>query len=248
MSKLIILFFLFFFGCSDADKVTREEKTGIIAEISEASGICYVEKTDTLFVVGDDGKIYEMQTNGTILKEKKIATDDNDFEGITYHESEDLLLIAVEGVDNILIIDRKSLTSKRDVNIKRGDILTKDKKNGLEGITIIDEEIYLSNQSNPAVIIQIDSIDQNQAEILEIYNHSYENIAGLASSGGFLYMLSDHSNEIIKYDIRQNETLTVSKLLKGSWEGIAFDKNGYIYLADDSKGKIFKYKKSKFNL
>jgi len=37
------------------------------------------------------------------------------------------------------------------------------------------------------------------------------------------------------------------KLAKGAWEGIAFDRKGHVYLADDD-GRVLKYKKKALGL
>ncbi len=42
-------------------------KIEIIAKIPEASGICYSTKSNTLFVVNDEGTIYEIDDNGEVV-------------------------------------------------------------------------------------------------------------------------------------------------------------------------------------
>lgn len=45
-------------------------KEKVIAKIPEASGIVYSEKSNTLFVVNDEGTIYEVSLRGKIKREK----------------------------------------------------------------------------------------------------------------------------------------------------------------------------------
>ncbi len=44
----------------------------IIAKIPEASGISYSKSSNTLFVVNDEGTIYELSTKGKILRKKSL--------------------------------------------------------------------------------------------------------------------------------------------------------------------------------
>ncbi len=65
-----------------------------IANIPEASGICYSKTSDTLFVVNDEGRVYEITTKGKILREKRIGK--YDLEAIDIDEKNSLLLLANE--------------------------------------------------------------------------------------------------------------------------------------------------------
>ncbi len=92
-------------------------KEKVIAKIDEASGIAYSQKSNSLYVVNDEGTIYEITTKGKILRKEKIGK--YDFEGIAIDEQNDLLLVAVEGDDNILILDKENLKIKKEISIKR---------------------------------------------------------------------------------------------------------------------------------
>ena len=67
------------------------------AGFNEPSGICWHSQRESLFVVGDEGDICEIKTDGTLIMQKRIRP--GDFEGITHDPSSGLLYIAVEGTD-----------------------------------------------------------------------------------------------------------------------------------------------------
>ena len=67
------------------------------------------------------------------------------------------------------------------------------------------------------------------------------------SGDGYLYMLSDKKNLLIKYDLKNNKTIKKIKLPKFAQEGICFDDKKNIYIADDD-GRILKYKAKKIDL
>ncbi len=237
----------------------KPDTYGEILNISEPSGICYSSDSNTLFVACDNGFVYEISKNGDIINKKDFGDLKNhDFEGISYDEISGFLFVAVEGSDNVLILDDK-LKRRRTINVNREDssgrvILGKDKENGLEGIAIDQRgEIYLSNQSfnrlpasDASVIIQIDPLSE---DIKEVIDPEYLNISGLSFYQDYLYMVSDTKNLLIKYDISNNMVISVTKvkkfdsnLKKAAIEGLAFDNDGNIYFADDKHGKVFKYK------
>ena len=231
-----------------------------IAKIPEASGITYVKKSNTLFVVNDEGFIYEITKKGKILRKKYLGK--YDLEGITYDKKNDILLLAVESKESFLVVDIRNLNIKKEIKIKRKfdniKLLKKTEKVGIEAIAIDENgDIYLSNQSritykkklkkNASVVFKIDSIDNKKAKIVEVFNHGYIDIAGLTFHDGFLYMTSDKKNLLIKYDIKTNKTIKKIKLPKAAQEGICFDDNGYVYIADD-KGRVLRYKKDKLGI
>jgi len=231
-----------------------------IAKIPEASGICYIPKTNILIVVNDEGWIYKLTPKGDI--KRKFFLGKYDLEGITYDEKNDKLLVAVEGDESILVLNRRSLELEKEIKIKRKfdgvEVLKKSKKTGLEAIAIDENgDIYVSNQSkiiynkklkeNASVILKVGSLNKKKAKIKEVYNHGYIDIAGLTFHDGYLYMTSDKKNLLIKYDLKNNKTIKKIKLDKSAQEGICFDDKNNIYIADDN-GAILKYKRKKLGI
>lgn len=231
-----------------------------IAKVPEASGICFVKKSNSLFVVNDEGTLYEISTKGEI--ENKLYLGKYDLEGITYDTKQDKLFLAVEGDESILILDRKSLKIEKEIKIKRKfdkvNLLKKSKGAGVEAIAIDENgDLYLSNQSkityendlkeNASVIFKVGSLKKKKTEIQEVYNHGYIDIAGMTFHEGYLYMTSDKKNLLIKYDLKKNKTIKKIKLKKSAQEGIAFDDKDNIYIADD-KGSVLKYKRSELGI
>ncbi len=241
MKYYTLILILFFTSCSHSDS--------ILVHIPEASGICYAKNSNSLFVANDEGKVFEVDMSGKILREKRLGK--YDLEGVACDSKNSKLFFAVEGDDNILIVNQKNLTIQKEIKIKREfkkvRVLKKDKKNGLEAITITPDGIYLSNQStkrwpksDPSVLIKIDNIKNKKTTIKNIVDHGYTDIAGLSYHKGYLYMVSDKNNLLIKYDLTTNKTVLEKKLPDFAWEGVTFDDNGYTYFADDG-GKVHKY-------
>ena len=83
----IILILLFILGANMLN-------AKVIAKIPEASGICFIKKSNTLIVSNDEGWLYELKTNGKILRKKYLGK--YDLEGVAYDKSNGKLLLCVE--------------------------------------------------------------------------------------------------------------------------------------------------------
>jgi len=224
-------------------------KESVIAEIPEASGISYSEISDTLFVVNDEGAVYELSKQGKILREKKVG--DYDFEGIVVDDANNLLLIAVEGQDDIFVLSKADMTIQKEISIKRtfdGVKVLKKGADGLEGLALYKNELYASNQSNKrypksdaSVIVVIDyDLSKTKQTIKRIIDHGFNDIAGLTFYKNTLVMVSDEDAMLIQYDIKNNKTINKVKLSKKyAQEGIAFDNKGNLFIADDM-GNVLK--------
>ncbi len=227
-------------------------KVKIIAKIPEASGITYSTESNSLFVVNDEGSVYELSKKGKILREKKIGK--HDFEGIVVDDTNNVLLIAIEGKENILILSKENFEKINEISIKRtyeGVKVLKKGSDGIEGIALHNNKIYLSNQSdklypkNDSSVIAIIDYDlkKRKQKIENIINHGLTDISGLTFVNDILYMISDDNNFIVSYDINKKKILKKDKLPKKfAQEGIAFDNKGNLFMADD-KGQILKIKK-----
>jgi len=249
--KIFSLIIFIFLNISLSNNLNIIDKN-IIAKVPEASGICYSTISSSLFIANDEGIIYEISKSGKILRDKKIG--DYDLEGVACDNDRGLLLFAVEGEDSILVVSQKRLKIKKKISIKRKfkgiKVLKKDKKHGLEAITIVDGNIFLSNQSfnsypkdDSSVVFQIDNIKTKKAKIVKIINHGYFDIAALTYHNKKLYMISDDKNILIIYDLKDERTIDIIQLPKFAQEGICFDDSNMLYIADDN-GRILKFSAS----
>ena len=227
-------------------------KEKIIAKIPEASGITYSAKSNSLFVVNDEGTIYELSKKGKILREKKIGK--YDFEGIVADDKNDVLLVANEKDDTVLVLSKNDFKKLHKISIKRkfeGVKVLKKGSDGIEGLALFKNKLYLSNQSNKlypendsSVIVIIDyDLKKKKQKIKNIINHGLTDISGLTFVDDILYMISDNNNFIVSYDINKKKILRKDKLPKKfAQEGITFDNKGNLFIADD-KGQILKIKR-----
>jgi len=241
-----------------------------IASIAEASGICYSADNDALFVVSDKGVIYKLDMQGKILEQhahKSAKGKKYDYEGVACDDANGNVIVAVEGKDNLHTIEQSDLSSllKNNEGKPTGDIvrpdndtLFKDKKGktGIEGITINDGSVYVSNQSlvaypgkDSSFVFTVDDSFADAPELDRIIDHKQLDIVGLSFHNSLMYMLSATNHKLIAYDIDEEKVVSTKDLPAGiDAEGVAFDNAGNIYFADDKNGKVYKYKASDFGV
>ena len=95
------------------------EWIGAIDQVNfnEPSGIVFHPQRKTLFIVGDEGDICEIQRDGTLVKQKRLLHAD--FEGITCDPSTGLLYIAIEGEEKIIEVDPDDFRVLREFAVNR---------------------------------------------------------------------------------------------------------------------------------
>lgn len=224
-----------------------EPKGEEITKIPEASGISYCSDTDTLIVANDEGSYYEINRKGKIIQKKKLGK--YDLEGVVCEN--DQLIFALEN-KGILIVDRNTGKKKKvplDTFYNGKKLSLFDKKEGIEGIAKVGNTVYLSKQSKKKKdsFIAVVKLTPYPSRIVDVIEHKIADTAGLDHHDGYLYMVSDKKDLLIKYDLEKKKIVQKVKLAEGAWEGIAFDRKGNVYLADDD-GRVVKYKKKHLGL
>ncbi len=219
----------------------------VIAKIPEASGISYCSSDDTLVVANDEGSYYEISRKGKTVQ--KIKLGKYDLEGVVCEDTQMIFALENKG---LLIVDRESGEKKKVILNTMYDgkkLPLFNKKSGVEGIAKVGNTVYLAKQSNKKKksFIAVVKLTPYPSRIVDVIEHHVADTAGLTYHDGYLYMVSDKEDLLIKYDIDKKKSVQKVKLEQGAWEGIAFDNKGFVYLADDD-GRVLKYKKKRLGL
>ncbi len=219
----------------------------VIAKIPEASGISYCSNSNTLIVANDEGTYYEITPKGKILQQVKLGK--YDLEGVVCEEEQ---LIFVREDKGIILVDRNTGKMKKapiDTLYEGKKRKLFDKKAGVEGIAKTGNILYLSKQAKKKKdsFVAVVRMTPYPGRIVDIINHDIADVAGLTYHDGSLYMVSDKEDVLIQYDLEKKKIVQKVKLEKGAWEGLAFDTQGFVYLADDD-GRVVTYKKTDLGL
>lgn len=224
---------------------------------NEPSGICFHNERGTLFVVGDEGDVGEFETDGTLIKARRVRKAD--FEGITHDPSSGRLYVAVEGEEAILELDPDSLKVLREFDIPRsfkGRKVMKKGGQGIEAITFVVNPdhpeggtFYVANQSfdlddekDLSALFELHvpiRSGEGEVEILRFFEPGVIDLAGLFHDrpSGHLFVVSDATNSL--FEISPDHQVVGAWAFPGNdQEGIAADADGNFYLAQDSGGII----------
>ena len=227
---------------------------------NEPSGIVFHPQRGTLFVVGDEGDIGEMQPDGTLVKQARVRHAD--FEDVTYDPSTGLLYVAIEGEEKIIEIAPEDFRVIREFAIDRvfeGTMLLKPGGGGVEAITFVPDPnhpqggtFYLTNQSfdpdsreDPSVVfeaevpIRSNSTGDLTAKIIRYFSLGVSDLSGLHydRASDHLYVISDTTNTFFEIT-RAGKVLRSYTLPGEDQEGITMDGEGFLYIAQDSGGII----------
>ena len=227
----------------------------------EPSGITYHPQRKTLFVVGDEGNVFELRTDGKIVNEGHLAHAD--LEGITVDPATGFLYAVVESEEAILEIHPSSFRIGRKFPIDRnfeGRELLKKGGMGLEAITFIPDAthpeggtFWVGNQSfdlkpgrEPSVICEVylplrsSQAKEAKGKILRYFPMTVIDLSGMAYDARHqrLIVISDTTNLLL--EIALTGEVGHRYLIPGDdQEGVALDQLGYIYIAQEN-GEILK--------
>ena len=224
--------------------------------MNEPSGIDFHTLRNTLFVVGDEGYIYELSLKGKIIKQHNIEI--TNLEGITHNPLNGLLYCAVEGKEQIVEIDPDTLKPLRLFSIPRkynGKTVMKKGGKGIEAITFVPDSshhdggtFFVANQSFNLddcndlsalfeLTLPLKSKDEAPVTTVQYFEPDMIDLSGLYfnKTSGYLMVISDEKNTLL--EISLTGKIENRYFLPGDGqEGITIDNNGLVYIAQDSGG------------
>jgi len=228
------------FSCNNSDITSSTNSFTLLEEftlqVSEPSGLSLGKNAKSLWTVCDapDNKIYEMDLSGNIIQTLNYVGDD--FEGIEYDSSKNVLWIVEERKYNLVEI---ALTGEK-IDTKKIDFIG-NKINGFEGVCVGNDFYYIANEKLPTKILKLNSkfsivsnfdlVGINDVSGL-CYNDLTNQIWGISDESKLLFCFEENLGIIKKYE------LPFDKM-----EGLAIDfKKNLVYLVNDSQNKLYIYK------
>ena len=262
---LMLLLLVCSAGCDRCDHSNRDllalafphQWKGDIDKIgfNEPSGICWHGVRQTLFVVGDEGDICEIKTDGSLVKQRHLR--DADFEGITHDPATGLLYAVVEGDEVILEVDPETFSILREFSIPRqfqGRLLMKEGGEGIEAITFVpdaqhaqggtfyvaNQAFTLTDQEDISALFELElplHTKGGEPRLIRCVTPGIIDLSGMYHDPhtGHLFVVSDATNVLLEYS-RERRLINTFAFPGDNQEGIAVDTQGYLYIAQDTGG------------
>ena len=225
--------------------------------IKEPSGICFHPSRKTLFVVSDEGMLFEIRTDGMPVASIKIP---GDLEGVTVDPHTGFLYVIVECEDIILEFDPVDQEVTREFPINRlwqgnPNYIQKQQDtfdHGVESLEFVPDEdhpeggtFYAGNQWDPPCVfelyIPLKSSQEKTAEakILRVLPLKLDNPAAMYydPETKLLNVVSDADNILVEITL-EGKIVKEYAFPGDNQEGITRDDQGFMYIAQDSGGLL----------
>ena len=228
--------------------------------MTEPSGIVYHAARNTIFVVGDEGDIAEVNIQGITLQSRRI--DNLDLEGVTVDPGSGLLYIIVEASSLIHEIDPANLQITRSFNLDwelNGRAVLPRQNEAIESISFVTDStheqggtFYLVNRSKqidsdarPSALFQFqlplrDLDSPSSGTLLASWPLEISSISGLYfdTANKLLLAVSDDRDAVFKLSL--NGVVHGCFQIPGTQqEGITLTPTGVTYIADDREGVVY---------
>jgi len=236
-------------------------------KFKEPSGLTYSQERGTIFVVGDEGHIAELDKNGKLLKMKKMAGDscERDFEAISIDPRNNNLLVMREPLWEIISINPENFEIESTYKLPGAPLDCKDEDWGLEALTVIEEDqekdgwlkVLVGKQRYPAIIYEFSiPLSDKESPILnkehklkiesisDLYYEKETDSLWILDSWLIQRMLTSsgfHGRLFLFQDYKKIKTWHLPFPLS---EGISFTPEGDLWIADDTGG-IYLFEKWK---
>lgn len=199
-------------------------------KVKEPSDICLAPGANSLYMVSDNGILYETDMDGKVLREATFTG--YDFEAV--HSDNEYVYVADEMTRTIHLYDHKDLKLQRSIRVPYHG----GRNHGYESITYNKKKqaLILITEDNPIWIFELDNDFKVKNEVKW---KGARDISAATWYNDHLWFLSDEDRTVFKIN---PDTYAV----EGAWqlpvlnpEGITFDQNGQLIIASDDLGKLY---------
>lgn len=224
-----------------------------VSGLKEPSGIAFHPGRGHLFAVGDDGVLAELDGAGRALGAIRV---EKQLEDVAFHPPTRGLALISEKKGELVFVDSTSGREQRRIRVDQPAVLGRlpgDRNQGFEGLAFQPDGtrpgggvFYLSHQRQPAMIVALafdpSAVTAIGAEsVVARWASPYEDVTALTwvESLGRLLAATDAEDKLLV--LRADGTVEAEYPLPGQQqEGLAFDANGALWVADDQDKSILR--------
>lgn len=200
--------------------------------IPEPSDVALSFEGNSLFVVSDKGMLFETDLDGKIIR-KANNYFGLDCEGV--YADKNFVYVAEEFSRRIAVFSVSDFSLIKMITIPYHGARNK----GYEAITYnpTTKKFLLFIEKDPAKIFELDE-NFNKVNEIDISKLAID-ISGASYHNGFLWLLSDEDQKIMKLDPSNYRVLAAWKIPILNPEGITFTKDGKLIIMSDGMKQMF---------
>ncbi|MES2389489.1 MAG: SdiA-regulated domain-containing protein [Bacteroidota bacterium] len=198
--------------------------------VKEPSDLVLDPETGNLFIVSDNGQLFECDAKGSILR--KAAEEGVDFEGIELKGN--TLFVSDESTRKVYAYDKKDLSVRGNWYIPYNGGRNK----GFETI-VWNPAKKVFNMVTERDPVSIWDLDTNFRVIRQHTFTAAKDISGGRFYNGELYLLSDESMAVYRLDPKTYELKEKTNIGVLNPEGLEFDAKGNVIISADDLQRLY---------
>ena len=223
--------------------------------VSEPSGVAYHAPTGHLFVVGDDGKLSEVDMDGKVVQSQSLP---GNLEDVAVHTPSGDLVLLSELSSELIVYDPVAKQERKRWRLDTDAVLGRsrgDRKEGFEGLAFRPDPsapgggtFYLTHQRKPSMVVAV-AFDYNRpagtlgADVVKARfdMDGYEDLTAVTWVPELdrLLVIADSADLLLV--LRADGSVEREVALPGKQqEGLAVDPQGNLWLADDKDKSLLK--------
>jgi uncharacterized protein YjiK len=223
--------------------------------VNEPSGVAYHAPTGHLFVVGDDGKLSELDLSGKVIHSHPLP---GNLEDLAVHTPSGDLVVLSERSSELIVYDPVAKQERRRWRLDTDAVLGRsrgDRNEGFEGLAFKPDRsgpgggtFYLTHQRKPSMAVAL-AFDYNRpagtlgADVVKARFDldGYEDLTAVTYVPELdrLLVVSDSADLLLV--LRPDGSVEREVALPGKQqEGVAVDPQGNLWLADDRDKSLLK--------
>ena len=202
--------------------------------IPEPSDLCFSFDKKSIFMVSDEGFLFETDKNGTIIRKAN-------FEGVdceAVFADEKFVYVVEETTREIKVFNLKDLTLEKTISLPYSGGRNK----GYEAFTFnkSKNKYIVLTEKDPVFLFELDLEFKvfNKIKLEKIAR----DISAATYHNNFLWLLSDEDNTVFKLNPNNYEVLKKWKIKVLNPEGISFDENGNMLILSDDLKRLYFFK------
>ncbi len=183
----------------------------IYVGVPEPSGLDYDAVNGRVFVVDDGGELWVLDED---FRRIDVFDLGGDLEGVAWLGGEELLMVAVEGSEELLLVDPDTGELSQVLEIPRtfrGQTIMAAGGNGIETLTVVGSRIFVANQSfdeydeeDGSILVELAFGIGGSLSVVDAHALPMLDIAGsmFLRQSGELHLVSDSDNAAYRLSLK----------------------------------------------